>query len=133
MKKYKILMLLAFMLISMIGFSQNVTVKNMVNTKYNISAVYSDGNTIMSLYPQLDTPSSGNNIVTLLYVHPLYPDFALSHWKIYATNCSPVLDAQHTYGTVDTDNITHCHECDDGAVSDYNIINNVHYNLIGCR
>ncbi len=105
----------------------------MVNTTYNITAVYSDGNTIKSLYPQLTVAGSTGSTITMPYYYPGYPNFVLSHWKIYATNCTPVLDAQHTYGTADTDNITHCHECDDGAVSDYSIINNVHYDLIGCR
>jgi len=134
MKTKNIIILLAFMLIGMIGYSQTVvTVKNLIDTKYDITAVYSDGNgNILSQGHHLDKVSLSNNTVTLPYTINGYPGYSLDHWKIVAHDCTPVLDAEHEYGTDDTDYITHCHQCSSGnAISNYNA--STHLDIVGCR
>ena len=136
MKKIKLLMLLAFMLIGMLGYSQyDVQVKNLINTRYDITAVWLDSNSnIKQKVYHLNAVNQTNSVIDLPYYHPNFNNYTLHHWKIQAHDCYPALDAQHEYGTADTDAITHCHQCTSGnAVSDYTINGTQHTDIVGCR
>ena len=135
MKTKKIIILLAFMIIGMVGYSQYpVTVKNLIDTKYDIEAVYVDNNNnYISFNYLLDEVNQPNNPVTLPFTQTGYPDYKLDHWQIYAHDCSPAICADHEYGTADTDQITHCNQCSNGAVSNYYINSYGHFDTVGCR
>ena len=132
MKIKKTLILLAVMLIGMVGYSQvNVAVENLVNTPYEVNAIYSNGSNIITKVTDLDVAGTAGASITLDYADPNNPGYYLHHWKIYTTNCQPTLVAQHAYSTSGLNQITHCNQCNNTAYSYYN--QSIHKDIIGCR
>ena len=107
MKKIKLLLLLAFMLIGMLGFSQQTTllkVKNTVNTQYKIYYVYLDGGTQQWATEQI-APNS-----THLVNGP--QGSTLVSFKLN-TQCVTTW-VQFTAGVAADHDIDDCHQCPNG-------------------
>ncbi|MCF8373976.1 MAG: hypothetical protein K9H64_20295 [Bacteroidales bacterium] len=111
MKTKSIFLLAILICLSFSVFSQpDVEVYNLINTPYNINAVYYNG----ANYTNIPSVIAANDHETLKYEHPGMPNYFLVSWRIQATMCTPILDANMVYGVSDWDAITHCQECASG-------------------
>ncbi|MEA3445063.1 MAG: hypothetical protein U9R19_10105 [Bacteroidota bacterium] len=119
MKTRKIFLLAILFCLSYNLFAQtDVKVENHVSTTYSVTAVYVNGaNQLSTTYNNL----IGGSSYTIEKDLTGNPGYALSHWRISALNCNPVLDANHAYGVSDWDQITHCQQCNNNAYSSYGI------------
>lgn len=138
MKHFKyILIALGMLLISNISFGQyNIAVENFVSTKYEVKAIYSDGNTnLEKLYIIL--PNQGY-IDLITYVHSgSYPNHTLKSFKVYTVNCNPTLIGNFIYGISDHFLIDHCNTCMQNgnpaqAIVWYNTNEHPHYLGLRC-
>ena len=107
MKRIKLIMLLAFMLIGMIGFSQTtlLNVNNSVDTEYKIYYVYEISGVQYWITDQISANASN-------YSYSVSGNATLISFKLH-TNCVSTW-VEFTAGTAADNDIDECHQCSNG-------------------
>ena len=116
MKKI-IILLTCILATSLFSMAQQdfIEVQNRIGAHYTIKAVYFDGSSYVENNISLDTGSPSSPYCSSIpYVHPNHPNHYLDHFKVFTTDCTPVLTAEFTYNQSDQIDITDCGRCGQG-------------------
>ncbi len=101
-----------FLFIGLFSYAQDLEIRNLINLRFEIKAVYTDGSSLAEVPYPVDRLEYGIQYVT--YVHPFDTTFYLAYFKVYTTECTPTVTADLFYGQTGNDQLTTCNQCLNG-------------------